>query len=57
VVEIALPCGPMGWKPGDEVHLFVRVMEGESERERWPDQGYIAMRLPDPDYEARQWCV
>jgi alpha-amylase/alpha-mannosidase (GH57 family) len=57
VLEIALPCAPMGWRPGDEVHIFVRVLEGETERERWPAQGYLAVRLPDPDFEAQQWCV
>ena len=57
VVEMSLPFAPMGWNPGDEVHLFVRVLEGETERERWPVQGYVAVRLPDPDFEARQWCV
>lgn len=57
VLEIGLPFAPMGWRPGDEIHIFVRVLEGETERERWPAQGYLAVRLPDPDFEAQQWCV
>jgi hypothetical protein len=57
VVELAVPFTAMGWRPGDEVHLFVRVLEDEAERERWPVQGYLAVHLPDPDYEAARWCV
>ncbi|MDH4229361.1 MAG: glycoside hydrolase family 57 protein [Nitrospirota bacterium] len=57
VLEIAMPFAPMGWKPGDEVRLFVRVLEDGAELERWPGQGYLAVTLPDRDYEAHHWVV
>jgi len=57
VVEVALPFAAMGWRPGDEVHLFLRVLEDDTERERWPVQGYLAVHLPDADYEAARWWV
>jgi len=57
VVELGVPFAAMGWRPGGEVHLFVRVLEDGGERERWPVQGYLAVHLPDADYEAARWYV
>ncbi|MDH5527054.1 MAG: glycoside hydrolase family 57 protein [Nitrospirota bacterium] len=57
VLEFSVPFAPMGWREGDEVQLFLRVMEGDAELERWPGQGYLAVTLPDRDYEARNWVV
>ncbi len=57
VMEISMPFADLNWQPGDDVHLFVRVLEGDSEIERWPSQGYLAITLPERDYEAHRWSV
>ena len=57
VIELAIPYMDLGWVAGDEVHLFVRVFKDDQAVERWPAQGYLAVTVPDADYQARQWVV
>ncbi len=57
IIELAIPYHQLGWQPGDEVHMVVQVREGDTTLERWPRHGYLAVTLPEQDYEAHRWYV
>jgi alpha-amylase/alpha-mannosidase (GH57 family) len=57
VVEIAIPFSGLGLAAGDRVALAIHVMRGEVEVERLPRFGYLALTVPDRDFERIHWRV
>ena len=57
VLEIALPFTALGLTAGDRVALAVHVLRRDVELERLPRFGYLALTVPDRDFERIHWRV
>jgi hypothetical protein len=57
VLELALPFGALGLGPGMKVALSVHALRGEVEVERLPRYGFLAVTVPDVDFEHVNWRV
>jgi alpha-amylase/alpha-mannosidase (GH57 family) len=57
VLEIALPFPALGLAPGMKVALSVHALRGEVEVERLPRHGFLAVTVPDADFEQLNWRV
>ncbi len=57
VLEIALPFGSLGLAPGTKIALAVHALRGGVEVERLPRYGFLAMVVPDADFEHVNWRV
>jgi alpha-amylase/alpha-mannosidase (GH57 family) len=57
VLELALPFAPLGLSPGTKLALSVHALRGEVEVERLPRYGFLALTVPDADFEHVHWRV
>ena len=57
VVEVAVPFAGLGLVSGDRVAIALLVMRGEVEVERLPRVGFVALTVPDRDFERIHWRV
>ena len=57
VIELALPFKDLDLRPGARVHLVVKVMQGDIELERYPQDRPLAFTVPDHTFEATMWRV
>ena len=57
VVEMGIPFSEIGASVNDEVQFIIVVEKDHQELERWPRGGSINVRVPDVDYEEKQWSV
>jgi alpha-amylase/alpha-mannosidase (GH57 family) len=57
VLEIALPFAALGVSAGKKLALSVHALRGEVEVERLPRYGFLAVSVPDADFEHVNWRV
>ncbi len=57
VLEMAIPFASLGLAHGDRLALAVHVLRGDVEVERLPRFGYVALSVPDEDFERIHWRV
>jgi hypothetical protein len=57
VLELALPFDALGLAPGMKVALSVHALRGDLEVERLPRYGFLAVTVPDADFEHVNWRV
>ena len=57
ILEAALPFSLLGLAPRAEMRLAMRVLKGDVEVERLPRQGFVALAVPDLDFERVHWSV
>jgi hypothetical protein len=57
VLELALPFDALGLAPGMKVALSVHALRGDLEVERLPRYGFLAVTVPDADFEHVHWRV
>lgn len=57
VLELALPFAPLGLLAGEKLALSLHVLRGEVEVERLPRYGFLALAVPDADFERIHWRV
>jgi hypothetical protein len=57
VLEIALPFAALGLAPRTKVAISVHALRGEVEVERLPRYGFLAVSVPDADFEHVNWRV
>jgi alpha-amylase/alpha-mannosidase (GH57 family) len=57
ILEMAIPCDPLGIKVGDAVQFYLEVLEDNQSRDRAPREGTIQLTRPGPDFEQRMWDV
>jgi hypothetical protein len=57
IIELALPFKDLDVKPGARVHLVVKVMQGDIELERYPQDRPLTFTVPDHTFEASMWRV
>jgi alpha-amylase/alpha-mannosidase (GH57 family) len=57
VLELALPFATLGLAPGMKLALSVHSLRGEVEVERLPRYGFLAVTVPDADFEHVNWRV
>jgi alpha-amylase/alpha-mannosidase (GH57 family) len=57
VLEMALPFAGLGLAQGDRFALAIHALRGEVELERLPRFGYVALTVPDEDFERIHWRV
>ncbi|HEY6003355.1 MAG TPA: glycoside hydrolase family 57 protein [Anaeromyxobacter sp.] len=57
VLEIALPFAALGLAPKTKVAISVHALRGEVEVERLPRYGFLAVSIPDADFEHVNWRV
>jgi len=56
-VELGVPFSEIGASVNDEVQFITVIEKDHQELERWPRGGSINIRVPDVDYEEKQWSV
>jgi hypothetical protein len=57
IVELAVQLSTLGLEPQARFGLLVRVLRGETELERLPRYGEIALAVPGLGFEAAHWQV
>jgi alpha-amylase/alpha-mannosidase (GH57 family) len=57
VLEIALPFAALGLEPKTKLAVSVHALRGEVEIERLPRYGFLAVSVPDADFEHVNWRV
>jgi hypothetical protein len=57
VLELSIPFAALGLAPGDKVALAVHVLRSQVEVERLPRYGFVAVTVPDRDFEGVNWRV
>ena len=57
VLEMAIPFAGLGLARGDRLALALHVLRGDVEMERLPRFGYVALSVPDEDFERIHWRV
>ncbi len=57
VVEIAIPFRAVGLAAGAKVALCVHALRNDLEVERLPRHGFVALSVPDGDFERINWRV
>ena len=57
VLEIAVPWRSLAVAQGDQVHLYLELVQKEQAIERIPHEGAIETAVPSPDYELVMWQV
>jgi hypothetical protein len=57
VLEVSVPFASLGLGPGDRVQLAVHVLREAVEVERLPRYGFVALTVPDADFEGVNWRV
>jgi hypothetical protein len=57
VLEIAIPFAALGLAPRTKLALSVHALRGGVEVERLPRYGFIAIGVPDADFEHVNWTV
>ena len=57
IVELKVPFRLLGLEKRQEVVFRVELMDGDSELERYPRDGFIGFVAPDESFEAGAWSV
>ncbi len=57
IMEVAVPIGALGARPGDRVELSITVMQGSVELQRVPPSGVLALVVPGADFDRVHWKV
>ncbi len=57
VLEISIPFAAIGLTAGDKVSLAVHVLRSQVEVERLPRYGFVAVMVPDRDFDGIYWRV
>jgi alpha-amylase/alpha-mannosidase (GH57 family) len=57
IVEIAIPFRDLGLAPGARLALCVHALRNDIEVERLPRYGFVALAVPDRDFERVNWRV
>jgi alpha-amylase/alpha-mannosidase (GH57 family) len=57
IVELAVPFRALGLSPGTRVALYVHALRDGVEVERLPRYGFLALAVPDADFEQVNWRV
>jgi alpha-amylase/alpha-mannosidase (GH57 family) len=57
LLEIAIPFKDLSFAEGDRLALAMHVLRGGVELERLPRFGYVALTVPDQDFEQVHWGV
>jgi hypothetical protein len=55
IIELRVPLKDLGFHLGSTVHLVIKVLTAGLERERLPQYHPLALRVPDPSFEATMW--
>jgi alpha-amylase/alpha-mannosidase (GH57 family) len=56
-VSLAVPFAPLGLRPGATIALTFRFVKGGVTLGRYPADDVLELRLPDEDFEARNWSL
>ena len=57
ILELAVPFGRLGLKPGDPIRFYVELLGGEPSLDRAPREGIFELTVPSPDFERIMWQV
>ena len=57
VLELSIPFAALGLAPGDKLALAVHVLRSQVEVERLPRYGFVAVTVPDRDFDGVNWRV
>jgi alpha-amylase/alpha-mannosidase (GH57 family) len=57
IVELSIPFAELRLHPKEKVNFYVRVEKGDLEVERYPRSGFLAIAIPDRDFENSFWQV
>ena len=57
IAEVAVPFSVLSAVAGDELHFNVEVRRNDLVQDLWPRDGDIVLRVPDKDFERKQWLV
>jgi len=57
LLELSIPFAALGLTPGDKLALAVHVLRSQVEVERLPRYGFVAVTVPDADFEGVNWRV
>jgi alpha-amylase/alpha-mannosidase (GH57 family) len=55
IIELGIPYESLGAGPGDEIEIQAVLKTAGEEMEKHPDGFPLGIRLPDGDFEARNW--
>ena len=55
IIELQVPLKDLGFQRGSTVHMIIKVLDGELERERLPQYQPLALHVPDETFEATMW--
>jgi hypothetical protein len=55
IVELSIPFAELQLHPKEKVNFCIRVEKGELELERYPRSGFLAIVIPDQDFESSFW--
>ena len=54
---ISIPHHLIAIEENHELAFFVQILEGNLQRERYPERGAIELKAPGKDFESEQWFV
>jgi hypothetical protein len=57
VLEVRIPFSSLGFEAGTKVALCTHALRDEVEVERLPRYGFVALIVPDRDFERVNWRV
>jgi hypothetical protein len=55
IVELSIPFAELQLHPKEKVNFCIRVEKGDLEVERYPRSGFLAIVVPDRDFENNFW--
>ncbi len=57
IVELSIPFAELRLHPKEKVNFYIRVEKEDLEVERYPRNGFLAIVIPDRDFESSVWQV
>lgn len=57
IIELAVPLKDLHAQPGQELRMSLVVLQNGLEIERYPRHQYLALTVPDRDFDAKMWKV
>ena len=57
IVELSIPFAELRLHPKEKVNFYIRVEKEDQEVERYPRNGFLAIVIPDRDFESSVWQV
>ena len=57
LAEMAIPFVFLNASPKDKLTFCVETVQNNLVKDRWPRDGYLALHVPDEDFERKLWLV